>query len=138
MNEPELGIGIDPGMAFNPLPSSILDKTRQDSNPQALKHESSPLTTRPDLRPSKIECCNAPLVFYSVFHQLRQAKFAYGGLTLSSSRFSLLTQRPLKMTLTIRGIEIDSEKKSSLHPESILSNFVSLRFPIFAVKLECL
>jgi hypothetical protein len=28
MNEPELGIGIDPGMAFNPFPSSILDKTR--------------------------------------------------------------------------------------------------------------
>jgi hypothetical protein len=28
MNEPELGAGIDPGMAFNPFPSSILDKTR--------------------------------------------------------------------------------------------------------------
>jgi hypothetical protein len=27
MNEPELGAGIDPGMAFNPFPSSILDKT---------------------------------------------------------------------------------------------------------------
>ncbi len=28
MNEPELGAGIDPGMAFNPFPSSILDKMR--------------------------------------------------------------------------------------------------------------
>jgi hypothetical protein len=28
MNEPELGAGIDPGMAFNPFPSSILNKTR--------------------------------------------------------------------------------------------------------------
>jgi hypothetical protein len=51
MNEPELGAGIDPGMDFNPFPSSILDKTRQDLNPQPLDHESSPLTTRPDLRP---------------------------------------------------------------------------------------
>jgi hypothetical protein len=28
MNEPELGAGINPGMAFKPFPSSILDKTR--------------------------------------------------------------------------------------------------------------
>jgi hypothetical protein len=45
MNEPELGIGINPGMAFNPFPSSILDKKRRDSNPQPLDCESSPLTT---------------------------------------------------------------------------------------------
>jgi hypothetical protein len=51
MNEPELGAGINPGMALNPFPSSILDKTRQDSNPQPLDCEWSPLTTRPDLRP---------------------------------------------------------------------------------------
>jgi hypothetical protein len=31
--KPELGAGIDPGMAFNPFPSSILDKTRRDLNP---------------------------------------------------------------------------------------------------------
>ncbi len=37
MNEPELGTGIDPGMAFNPFPYSILDKMRQDSNPQPLE-----------------------------------------------------------------------------------------------------
>ncbi len=53
MNEPELGAGIDPGMAFNPFPSSILVLTRQDSNPQPLLRESSPLTSRPDLRPFK-------------------------------------------------------------------------------------
>ncbi len=33
-NEPELGAWIDPGMAFNLFPSSILDKMRRDSNPQ--------------------------------------------------------------------------------------------------------
>jgi hypothetical protein len=49
MNEPELGAGIDPGMAFNPFPSSIW--IRQDLNPQPLDCESSSLTTRPDLRP---------------------------------------------------------------------------------------
>jgi hypothetical protein len=53
MNEPESGGagGIDPGMALNPFPSSILDKTRQDLNPQPLDRESSLLTTRLDLRP---------------------------------------------------------------------------------------
>ncbi len=55
MKEPELGTGIDPGMAFNPFPSSILYKMRQDLNPQPLDRESCPLTTRPDLRPSKID-----------------------------------------------------------------------------------
>jgi hypothetical protein len=36
---------------FNPFPSSILDKMRQDLNPQPSDRESSPLTTRPDSRP---------------------------------------------------------------------------------------
>ncbi len=49
MNEPELGAGINPGMAFNPFPSSIW--IRRDLNPQPLDHESSLLTTRLDLRP---------------------------------------------------------------------------------------
>ncbi len=39
VNEPELGAGIDPGMAFNPFPSSIW--IRGDSNPQPLDCESS-------------------------------------------------------------------------------------------------
>jgi hypothetical protein len=41
MNEPALGAGIDPGMVFNPFPSSILDKTILDTNPQPLDHELS-------------------------------------------------------------------------------------------------
>jgi hypothetical protein len=49
MNEPELGAGIETGMAFNPFPSSIW--IRRDSKPQPLDPESSSLTTRPDLRP---------------------------------------------------------------------------------------
>ncbi len=53
MNERELGAGIDPGMAFNPFPSSILVKTRRDLNPQPLDRESSPLTTRLDFSPFK-------------------------------------------------------------------------------------
>ncbi len=44
-NEPELGAGIDPGMTFNPFPSSIW--IRQDSNPPPLDCESSSLTTSP-------------------------------------------------------------------------------------------
>jgi hypothetical protein len=52
MNEPELCAGIYPGMAFGPFPSRILDKMIRDLNPQLLDRESSPLNTRPDLRPS--------------------------------------------------------------------------------------
>ncbi len=52
MNEPELGAEIDPGMAFEPFPSSIW--IRQDSNPQPLDRESSLLTTRPDFRPLSV------------------------------------------------------------------------------------
>ncbi len=48
-NEPELGAGINPGMALNPFPSSILVYwMRQDSNLQPFDRESSSLTTRPD------------------------------------------------------------------------------------------
>jgi hypothetical protein len=49
MNEPELGARIDPGMAFNPFPSSIW--IRRDLNPQPIDRESSSLTTRPDFCP---------------------------------------------------------------------------------------
>jgi hypothetical protein len=52
MNEPELGAGINPGMALNPILSGIW--IRRDSNPQPLDCESSLLTTRPDLRPLKV------------------------------------------------------------------------------------
>jgi hypothetical protein len=55
--------GIDPGMAFNPFPSSIW--IRQDSNPQPLDCESSLLTTRLDLRPTghQIGKVGKPLAF---------------------------------------------------------------------------
>jgi hypothetical protein len=42
-----------------------------------------------------------------VFHQFRQAKFAYGGLVLNSSQFLLLTQRPLKTTLALKVVKIE-------------------------------
>jgi hypothetical protein len=51
---------------------------------------------------------------YSVFHQFRQAKFAYGGYILSSSQFLLLTQLALKKTLAIKVVKIDTEKINSL------------------------
>jgi len=38
-NEPELGVGIDPGMALTPLPSSI----GQGLNPQPSNHEQGAL-----------------------------------------------------------------------------------------------
>jgi len=38
-NEPELGVGIDPGMALTPLPSSI----GHESNPRPSDHEPSTL-----------------------------------------------------------------------------------------------
>jgi hypothetical protein len=52
MNEPELGARIDPGMAFSPFSSSILEKTRRDLNPQPLDCKLSLLTTRLDVHPN--------------------------------------------------------------------------------------
>ncbi len=46
---------------------------------------------------------------YSVSHQFRQAKFAYGGSILSSSQFLLLPQLPLNMTLAIKVDKIDEK-----------------------------
>jgi len=46
-------------------------------------------------------------ITYSVFHRFGQAKFAYGDLILSSSQFSLLPQRPLKMTHAVKVVKID-------------------------------
>jgi len=47
LNEPGLGVGINPGMALTTLPSSI----GRDSKPRPSNRESSLLTTRPDFRP---------------------------------------------------------------------------------------
>jgi len=46
-----LGVGINPGMAFTPFPSSI----GQDWNPQPSNCESSMLTSRPDFLFSQIK-----------------------------------------------------------------------------------
>jgi hypothetical protein len=42
-----------------------------------------------------------------MFHQFRKAKFAYGGLILSSSQFLLLPQLPLKMELASKVVKVD-------------------------------
>ncbi len=51
---------------------------------------------------------------YSVFHRFRLLKFAHGGLILSSSQFSLLTQPPLKTIIAIKGVKVDSKEIFSL------------------------
>jgi len=56
LNEPGLGVGINPGMALTPLPSGI----GWDLNPQPSNSESSLLTTRPDFCPGE----KSLLVFY--------------------------------------------------------------------------
>jgi hypothetical protein len=53
INEPELGAGIDPSMAFDINHFHLIYWKRRDSNPQPLDHVSSLLTTRPDLRPTQ-------------------------------------------------------------------------------------
>jgi len=44
-----------------------------------------------------------------VFHGFKQAKFAYGGLILGLSQFSLLPQLPLKTMLDLKMVKIDSK-----------------------------
>jgi hypothetical protein len=45
----------------------------------------------------------------SVFHLLRQAKFAFGCSIFSSSQFSPLPQLPQKMAFAIKGVKNDSK-----------------------------
>jgi len=44
-----------------------------------------------------------------------QAKFAYGGLSLGSNQFRQLSQVPLKSTLNLKVVKIDSKIIISLH-----------------------
>jgi len=44
-----------------------------------------------------------------VFHGFGQAKFADGGLILGSSQFTLLPLLPLKTSLDIKVVKIDSK-----------------------------
>jgi len=48
-------------------------------------------------------------LFYRVFHEFGQAKFADGGLGFGSSQFTLLPQLPLKTTLNLKLVKIDSK-----------------------------
>jgi len=52
---------------------------------------------------------------YRAFRRFGQAKFAYGGLLLGSSQFSILPQLPQKMMLASKVIRIDSKIIISLH-----------------------
>ncbi len=54
-----------------------------------------------------------------MFHQFRQAKFAYGGLILSSSQFLQLPQLPQKMELASKVVKVDSKIIVSL-PEILI------------------
>ncbi len=54
------------------------------------------------------------LIEYSVTHRFRQSKFAYGDSILSMSQLLLLPQQPLKATLAIKVVKIDSKVIISL------------------------
>ncbi len=43
---------------------------------------------------------------YSVFHLCRQAEFDYGDSILSSNRFSMLAQQPLKISLALQVVKV--------------------------------
>ena len=55
------------------------------------------------------------IVLYRAFYGFGQAKFANGGLILGSSRFTLLSQLPLKMMLGLKVVIIDSKIIISFH-----------------------
>ncbi len=55
-NEPELGAGNDPGMAWTLL--YLLSGMRRDWNPQPFHRKSSLLTTRPDWGPNFLTVLN--------------------------------------------------------------------------------
>jgi len=44
---------------------------------------------------------------YRAFHIFGQAKFAYGGSILGSSKFTLLPKLPLKTMLSLKVVKID-------------------------------
>jgi len=46
---------------------------------------------------------------YRVFHGFGQAKFAYGGLILGSSQFTLLPKLPLRMMLSLKVVKFYSK-----------------------------
>jgi hypothetical protein len=60
--------------------------------------------------------------FYTVFHQFRQAKFAYGGSLLSSSQFALLPLLPQNLTDNMIIVTNDSKRPN----KKILRYFIAL------------
>jgi hypothetical protein len=76
-------------------------------NPLRFSAGKSPTTSWPPIRSVFYQF--QPKTFYRAFHVFGQAKFAYGGLVLGSSQFTLLPQLPLKMTLNIKAVKIDSK-----------------------------
>jgi len=52
---------------------------------------------------------------YRAFHGFGQAKFAYGGSILALSQFTLLPWLPLRTTLNLKVVKIDSKIIISFH-----------------------
>jgi len=46
--------------------------------------------------------------YYRAFHRFGQVKFAYGGLILGSSQFTLPPKLPLKITRDLKVVKMDS------------------------------
>jgi len=47
--------------------------------------------------------------FYRAFHRFEQALFAYGGIVLGLSQFTLLPQLPLKTKLNSKVVKIEQK-----------------------------
>jgi len=79
---------------------------------------------------------------YRAFHIFGQAKFPDGGLVLGSSRFLILTQLPLKMTLDLKVVKINSKIIILLHKSKSVTHSVQVHtvkaYKNFQKKLEFL
>jgi len=54
------------------------------------------------------------LIYRVCFTGFWQAKFAFSGLILGSSQFTILPQMPLKMMLSLKVVKIDLKISNSL------------------------
>jgi len=61
---------------------------------------------------------------YRAFHGFGQAKFAYGGSILGLSQFTLLSKLPLKMSLDIKVVKIDSKIIILLHQSKCVTHSI--------------
>jgi hypothetical protein len=53
--------------------------------------------------------------YYRAFHGFGKAKFSDGGLILSSSQFSILSQLPQKIMLALKVAKINSKISNASH-----------------------